>query len=262
MGDEQGQGNGFEFCWPLTTFHWPLSYYNRYAYALNNPTTLTDPLGLDATDCGTYDGTPALCTTVTQPGCDMNDPTCQFDWELQYLGLAGPPPPSPISGGGGGGASSTFPPQVQTEPLGQITEDRFGTPPDACTATILNAVNGQFGTNFTPDNVQGLPFPNGQAINLNILGNGLPSTQFNSIQTGRYPLSWWSYFIGYGPTLHITGETVFDQQAAFTNSNVGGVTSVLFTAHIDSAFAYNPIGALIHLLRDKLHLGGPRNPCP
>jgi hypothetical protein len=38
-------------------------------------------------------------------------------------------------------------------------------------------------------------------------------------------------------------------------------TSVLFTAHIDTSFAYNPIGALIHLIRDVLHIGGPRKPC-
>jgi hypothetical protein len=69
--------------------------------------------------------------------------------------------------------------------------------------------------------------------------------------------------IGYGATLHVTGQTFFDPApATFTNSNIGGATSVLFTAHIDSSFAYNPIGALIHLFRDLLHIDGPRNPCP
>ncbi|MGH9376022.1 MAG: hypothetical protein ACRD1J_07615 [Terriglobia bacterium] len=34
---------------------------NRYAYALNNPTTLTDPLGLDGCQAG------ATCVTVTAP---------------------------------------------------------------------------------------------------------------------------------------------------------------------------------------------------
>lgn len=91
---------------------------------------------------------------------------------------------------------------------------------------------------------------------------GLPAAQFNSIQTGRYPVSPVTWLIGYGPTLHIAGPAPLDPTAVFVNSNVGGATSVLFTAHIDTSFAYNPIGALIHLIRDVLNVGGPRNPCP
>jgi hypothetical protein len=133
-------------------------------------------------------------------------------------------------------------------------------PQNPCTSTILSDVNNQFGTNFTPGDVQSTT-DYGQATNLNIVGNGLSASQFNSIQTGRYPLNWWSYMIGYGPTLHVTGQTYFDPYGTFQNGNVGGATSVLFTAHIDTSFAYNPIGALIHLLIDVLHLGGPRKPC-
>ena len=40
------------------------------------------------------------------------------------------------------------------------------------------------------------------------------------------------------------------------------MTSVSFTAHLDTSFAYNPIGAMIHLFTDLLHIGGPRDPCP
>jgi len=109
--------------------------------------------------------------------------------------------------------------------------------------------------------VQGNPFENGGATNINILGTGLPAGQFNSIQPGRYPNSPLTRLIGYGPTLHVTGQTPLDPTATFTNSNIGGDTSVLFTAHIDTSFAYNPIGALIHLIRDVLHIGGPRKPC-
>jgi hypothetical protein len=36
----------------------------------------------------------------------------------------------------------------------------------------------------------------------------------------------------------------------FTNSNVGGAYSVSFTAHVDSAWADNPIGFLLHLFID------------
>lgn len=134
---------------------------------------------------------------------------------------------------------------------------------NACTTKILAAVNNQFGTNLTPSDVQGIPFNNGGATNLNLLASGLPADQFNSIQPGRYPQNILTAVTGFGPTLHVTGESFFDPSpAVFANSNIGGATSVLFTAHIDSSFAYNPFGALFHFFRDVLHLGGPRNPCP
>jgi hypothetical protein len=106
-----------------------------------------------------------------------------------------------------------------------------------CTTPILSAVNNEFGTNAITDNVQGDPFPNGQATNLNIQLTGLPAGQFNSIQTGRYPLSPLTWLTGYGPTLHVTGQSFFDPTASFQNSNIGGLTSVTFTAHIDYGFS-------------------------
>jgi hypothetical protein len=134
---------------------------------------------------------------------------------------------------------------------------------NACSATILNAVNNQFGTNFTSKDVQGNGWANGGGTNINILGTNLPAAQFNSLQTGRYPLNWYTYLIGYGSTLHITGTTRLDPLPAFFASrNVGGQTSVLFTAHTDTSLAYSPIGFLIHWFRDMLHIGGPRAQCP
>jgi hypothetical protein len=136
-------------------------------------------------------------------------------------------------------------------------------PKSPCTQPILNAVNNQFGTPFNQNDVQGVPFDNGGGTNLNILGTNLPASQFNSLQTGRYPINWYTYLIGYGPTLHITGTTHSDPPPAFFgNSNIGGQTSILFTAHTDSSFAYNPIGFLIHVIIDIFHVGGPRKPCP
>jgi RHS repeat-associated protein len=46
--------------------------WNRYAYALNNSTTLTDPLGLETSPC-MIDGQPGFCTTVNvSGGIDMS----------------------------------------------------------------------------------------------------------------------------------------------------------------------------------------------
>jgi len=72
-----------------------------------------------------------------------------------------------------------------------------------------------------------------------------------------------TWLTGYGPNLHVAAySSSWDPNAIFANSNVGSVDSVILTAHIDTGFLYNPIGALIHLLVDVLHIGGQRNPCP
>lgn len=131
-------------------------------------------------------------------------------------------------------------------------------PPSQCTTTILSAVNNQFGPGtYNVTNT----FPQGGATDLQITATNLTASQFNALQTGRYPQNWWTYFTGYGPTLHVTGATLFDPNAYFSNSNVGGVTSTNFTAHIDYGFPFNPFGALYHLFREFLHIGGPRKQC-
>jgi RHS repeat-associated protein len=226
--------------------------WNRYAYVGNDPVDYIDPSGLVRTPWGIFGGN-------ISSGWD----------EFDLLGIPAVGPGSVVEDGGcfgcgtgfdlfgstDGGSDASMPPENETQPP-QTT---------ACTTTILSAVNSQFGTNATPANVintsssgQGA---GGQATNLQILLAGLPAGQFNSIQPGRYPLSPLTWLTGYGPTLHVTGQTPFDPTASFSNSNVGGITSVNFTAHIDSAFAYNPFGALFHLFIDFLHIGGPRKPC-
>jgi hypothetical protein len=68
---------------------------------------------------------------------------------------------------------------------------------------------------------------------------------------------------GYGPSLHVVGgSSGLDPNALpFTNSNIGSVYSDAFTVHIDSAWADNPIGAILHGIFDVLG-SSTRNPCP
>ncbi|HZP01245.1 MAG TPA: RHS repeat-associated core domain-containing protein [Terriglobia bacterium] len=71
---------------------------NRYAYVLNNPTTLTDPLGLET-------GVPSSCSDITyaisHAECGSS-PLCQYF--MLPCGTSGIPfPPVPPAGGGGGG---------------------------------------------------------------------------------------------------------------------------------------------------------------
>ena len=271
---------------------------DRYAYVMNNPTTLTDPLGLTSSIClspnyimcntnpwgnvsmGPYgfpsctlDGVEAPCSVVDSilsagAGCIGSCTTTVTGpngLPYQIVQTAGPPvylgpngeelspesadeeglpalpdegplvisPGSGTTGGAGGGAGG-------------------GT--GGCTARILGVANQTLGTSFTSANVQGSPSRIGGAINISITAGNLPAAQFNAIVPGRYVSGPLQYLVGYGPSLHITG-------AGFKNNNVGGFTSVTFTAHIDSAYAYNPIGFVLHEAIDVL---GPnsRNPCP
>jgi RHS repeat-associated protein len=76
---------------------------NRYAYVLNNPTSLSDPTGLQEEDCNDFYFAMTNAECHTPPcnisgdcnGCPMYDPTCI-------------PPP----GGGGGGGGGTSRPNI------------------------------------------------------------------------------------------------------------------------------------------------------
>jgi hypothetical protein len=138
---------------------------------------------------------------------------------------------------------------------------KTGTPPlAACESAILSAVNNKFKAQFTAGNVtKRFQFSKGAAdgsgtLNLNI---SVPaSMQPTKVAVGRFPVNPATYILGAGATLHIP-------------QGPGGADSPLtlpfsasqFTAHLDSALPYNPIGLFAHLIQDMSNLGGYK-PCP
>jgi RHS repeat-associated protein len=129
-----------------------------------------------------------------------------------------------------------------------------GTSPPPCQAKILNATNNRFGTNYTDNNVNstfnystGAPAGQG-TLNLNIYGSTA------GVSTGYYPVNWWTYVIGYGPTLHAVsgpgGNGGLDSQQTLQF----GPNQATF--HIDSGFPYNPIGLFFHWLLNMTKAGG------
>ena len=123
-------------------------------------------------------------------------------------------------------------------------------PPPACQAKLLSATNNQFGTNYTNSNVANTfnystgAGPGQGTLNLNINGSTA------GVSTGYYPVHWWTYAIGFGPTLHVVGGDVLDSpQTLQFGPNQG-------TFHIDSGSPYNPIGAFAHWLLNMTKAGG------
>ncbi len=129
--------------------------------------------------------------------------------------------------------------------------------PTACQVKVLNAVNHQFPdahltlANVLPGNPQDRRL---SQVNVNFIAS---PQQLAYLSTGRYPprrFQFLGFLIGFGPSLHIVDRPIWLDPRALAFS------STSFTAHLDSAWAYHPVGAFLHLALDVLRR--KRNPCP
>jgi hypothetical protein len=123
-----------------------------------------------------------------------------------------------------------------------------------CQANVLNATNNQFGTDYTSANVSstfqystGAP-PGAGTLNLNITGSTA------GVSPGYYPVNWWTYVIGYGPTLHAVSGP--GGNGGLDSGQTLQFTPAQATFHIDSGFPYNPIGLFFHWLLNMTKAGG------
>jgi RHS repeat-associated protein len=104
---------------------------NRYAYVLNNPTTLIDPLGLGPDNCSD------LQYFISHAGCGGPPPCVAYGTEGCIVPPEPYPPPYPPGGGGGGGGSAGGTPPG-TPPV--------ATPPPAPGGVPGGAIGGSFPT--------------------------------------------------------------------------------------------------------------------
>jgi RHS repeat-associated protein len=216
--------------------------FNRYVYAMNNPLGLVDPTGLLTDGIGL---TIYYETGFGSGGGGIGD----LDPGLGG-GSGGYGGGSNGGGGGGyGGAGNGNGNSSQTP--------NNGSQNSACEANILTAVNNKFGSNATTANVTGqFNYSQGAPQGEGTLNLDISTNQPGSASSGRYPIHWWTYIIGYGSTLHVpAGPGGADSPLTLPFS------PNLYTAHIDSAFPYNPIGLVAHLVVDMGGSGGYK-PCP
>jgi len=231
--------------------------WNGYSYVGNNPLARVDPTGLSwlgdlwngvsgffgGSGCGA-----TFCVTGTGVS-DIDGSYAASGWGLGGGYILPPPQPPPP------------PPAYRFTITTTARPPKSGNPPlAACDSAILNAINARFKTNFTDTNVTrrfqfstGAPAGQG-TLNLNI---AVPvAMQPTKVAVGRYPVNPATYILGAGATLHIPkgpGGADSPLTVPFSSSE--------FTAHLDSALPYNPIGFLSHLLQDMSSLGGYK-PCP
>ena len=206
--------------------------FNRYSYVLNNPESFIDPNGLVSIcyDINTFessDGNGGVIYHYTTVCSDQDSGSGSGSGSL-------------LPGGAGGPGGTSAPNNTENPP--------------PCQAKILSATNNQFGTNYTDANVSSTfnystgAGPGQGTLNLNITGSTA------GVSPGYYPVHWYSYIIGYGPTLHVVsgpgGNGGLDSQMTVPFGPNQG------TFHIDSAFPHNPFGAIIHGIMNMTKLAG------
>jgi RHS repeat-associated protein len=165
---------------------------NRYGYALNNPTTLTDPLGLDSSN----PADPCSELGYYYSHAECGGPPPGSDCEEYDLGSCSGNPFPPLGGYGGGGAGSGGGTGSSASPAGQ--------PPLAGMGNAL--FGGLITCTYAQVAIGGVLYPHGPtACILALMGipgaiEGLLHSSWVTVSlTGAFPLG--TPFVGLGPTV-------------------------------------------------------------
>jgi hypothetical protein len=140
-----------------------------------------------------------------------------------------------------------------------------------CTQKLLDQVNAQFKSNFTEEDVGPIQllgwenpekgFIHGGGFNIRILAD-LPlelQKHGKRIHPGRFATVKDMLVLGVTPSLHLPDKV--ENYETFNEYKFNDQVQVDFVAHLDTGYADEPGGVLVHFFRDVMGAHG-RNPCP
>jgi hypothetical protein len=145
-----------------------------------------------------------------------------------------------------------------------------GAEQEQCTQVILEEMSKRTKLSFTADNVVPIQFPGwnqaekgfvrGGGFNIHVVATiSETRKKLHHFHAGRFAnfLTWLR--MGDEPSLHLP-DNIDGLQTYFETEDESG-THVDVVAHVDSAYAYLPIGLFVHLFTDVVG-ADTRNPCP
>jgi len=234
---------------------------NRYAYALNNPTTLNDPSGLQSGP------PPGQLYQEFLRALDMC-PVCAYMWgQNPFFGLDALTTGEGIEGG------EWFPGYFSAVAITALPVHQFGfmgggvfdTPASLggptgnmtpCLAANITQINRVSDLDVSSSNLAAPPFNFNGGKNFDF---SVPGASPSELPPGRYSSSFFDFLTGIGHSLHVPGPGGTDP----STYGIGPDGAFTFTTHIDSAYStwHTPIGAFIHWYVDVRDKGAHRGGC-
>jgi RHS repeat-associated protein len=227
---------------------------NRYPYVLNNPTTLTDPLGLQGCPPGTSGTNPGQCSgnALAMTSMQMNWGV-MFGWDLLQLlsstscgeggcGTVADPNGMLVadqlerSNPGGGPGSSTPPPN--TNPCANVAGKGVGLPVSTPVGNIVLQFDAQ-------GNAIGISFPITGSKGQTLLGYDVPANTY--IATIASPSG--AITIGFTNAVRSSGFIgAFIQSATFSNGSFTGANGAVAIGPIPLGSPSTPSTAVLNAL--------------
>jgi hypothetical protein len=141
-----------------------------------------------------------------------------------------------------------------------------------CASRLIAELNGETHASLSASNIASVRMPSwahaemgfvrGGGFNIRVKASyAKTDLATKRLHAGRFARTKAWFTLGAVPSLHLPDEIGGNKTFLETENAVTGMTDYDFVAHLDSGYAYLPIGLGLHLIRDLLGAKS-RNPCP